>query len=140
MITRLFRSNIRFKLVFSLLSIVFLAGTLSIFIGLNVINNNIIREATDAVRTSLSATNELYQEEIQSRSRIIQHLAHTPEIVRATMVKDRAFLFEKLVQIKREFAFDIVNVVNADGTLLVRANNLEAFGDSMTGYRTIQEV
>jgi two-component system NtrC family sensor kinase len=140
MITNLLRSNIRFKLVFSLLSIVFLAGTLSIFIGLNVINNNIIREATDAVRTSLSATNELYQEEIQNRSRIIQHLAHTPEIVRATTVKDRAFLFEKLVQIKREFTFDIVNVVNADGTLLVRANNLEAFGDTMTGYRTIQEV
>jgi CheY-like chemotaxis protein len=40
MITSLLRSNIRFKLIFSLLSIVFLAGTLSIFIGLNVINNN----------------------------------------------------------------------------------------------------
>jgi two-component system NtrC family sensor kinase len=140
MIKRLLRSNIRFKLVASLLSIVFLAGTLSIFIGLNVINKNIIREATDAVRTSLAATNELYQEEIENRSRIIQYLAKAPEIVRATTGKDRAFLFEKLVQIKQEFTFDMVNVVNADGTILVRANSFEAFGDSMTGYRTIQEV
>ncbi|MCJ7487939.1 MAG: cache domain-containing protein [Candidatus Aminicenantes bacterium] len=140
MIKKLLRSSIRFKLVISLLSIVFLAGTLSIFIGLNVINTNIIREAYDAVRTSLAATNELYQEEIENRSRIIQYLAKTPEIVRATTGKDRAFLFEKLVQIQQEFEFDIVNVVNADGTLLVRANNFEAFGDSMTGYRTIQDV
>jgi two-component system NtrC family sensor kinase len=140
MIKRLLRSNIRFKLVISLLSIVVLAGTLSIFIGLNVINTNIIREAYDAVRTSLAATNELYQEEIENRSRIIRYLAKMPEIVRATTGKDRAFLFEKLVQIKQEFEFDIVNVVNTDGTTLVRANNFEAFGDSMAGYRTIQDV
>ncbi len=45
MIKKLLRSNIRFKLVVSLLSIVFLAGALSIVVGLNVINKNIIREA-----------------------------------------------------------------------------------------------
>jgi two-component system NtrC family sensor kinase len=140
MIKRLLRSNIRFKLVISLLSIVFLAGTLSIIIGLNVINTNVIREATDAVRTSLAATKELYQEEMETRSRIIEYLAKTDEIVRATTGRDRPFLFEKLVQIKREFEFDIVDVVNPDGTILIRANNYEAFGDSMTGYRTIQEV
>jgi two-component system, NtrC family, sensor kinase len=140
MIKKVLRSNIRFKLVVSLLSIVFLAGTLSIVVGLNVINKNIIREAYDAVRTSLAATNELYQEEIENRSRIIQYLARTPEIVRATAGRDRTALFEKLVQIKREFEFDIVNVVNADGMILVRANNDQAFGDSMAGYRTIQDV
>ncbi len=140
MIKRVLRSNIRFKLVVSLLSIVFLAGALSIVVGLDVINKNIIREATDAVRTSLAATKELYQEEIENRSRIVRFLARTPEIVRATAVRDRPSLFEKLVQIKEEFEFDIVNVVGEDGTILVRANDFEAFGDSMAGYRTIQDV
>jgi two-component system, NtrC family, sensor kinase len=140
MIKRLLRSNIRFKLVVSLLSIVFLAGALSIVVGLNVINKNIIREASDAVRTSLAATNELYQEEIENRSRIVRYLAGTPEIVRATAGRDREFLFEKLAQIREEFEFDIVNVVGEDGTILVRANAFEAFGDSMAGYRTIQDV
>ena len=88
----------------------------------------------------LASTSELYREEIDNRSRTIQYMAQTPEIVRAAAAGDRAFLFEKLVQIKREFGFDIVNVVNADGTMLVRANNFEAFGDGMTSYRTIQEV
>ena len=134
------RSNIRFKLVFSLLAIVFLAGILSIIVGLNVINTNLVRDAYATVRANLASASELYQEEIDNRSRLIQYLAKTPEIVRASAAGDRAFLFEKLVQIKREFGFDIVNVVNADGTILVRANNLEAFGDSMNGYRTVQEV
>ncbi len=92
------------------------------------------------MRTSLAATKELYQEEIENRSRIIRFLAETPEIVRATAGRDRRALFEKLVQIKEEFEFDIVNVVSGDGTILVRANNFGAFGDSIAGYRTIQDV
>jgi two-component system, NtrC family, sensor kinase len=140
MIRSLLRSNIRYKLIVSLLSIVALLGGLSLFIGINIINKNVIRGATDAVRTSLAATSELYEEEVQKRSRIIDYLAKTAEIVRAAGDKDRRYLFSKLAQIKSEFAFDIVNVVNPDGTILVRANNFEAFGDSVASYRYIQWV
>lgn len=140
MIKPLARSNIRFKLIFSLLGIVLLSGVLSIIVGLNVINTNVVRDAYATVRANLGSAAELYREEIDNRSKVIQYLAGTPEIVRASAAGDRAFLFEKLVQIKREFAFDIVNVVDRDGTILVRANNFEARGDSMSGYRTIQEV
>jgi two-component system NtrC family sensor kinase len=140
MIKPIFRSNIRFKLVVSLLSIVLLTGTLSTIVGINIINKNVIREAYENVRGSLAATNELYGEEIARRSRTIQYLAKTPEIVRAAATKDRATLYEKLVQIKQEFSFDIVNVVDPEGKVLVRANAYDAFGDSMARYRTIQEV
>jgi two-component system, NtrC family, sensor kinase len=140
MIQPLARSNIRFKLVLALLAIVLLSGVLSIIVGLNVINTNVVRDAYATVRTNLGSASELYREEVDNRSKIIQYLAGTPEIVRASAAGDRAFLFEKLVQIKREFGFDIVNVVDTDGTILVRANAFEAFGDSMSGYRTIQEV
>ncbi|HMA54596.1 MAG TPA: cache domain-containing protein, partial [Acidobacteriota bacterium] len=134
------RSNIRFKLVVSLLAIVFLAGILSIIVGLSTLNTNLVRDAYATVRTNLASTSELYREETEYRSKLIQYMAKTPEIVRAAAAKDRAALFAKLVQIKREFGFDIVDLVNADGTMLVRANNFETFGDSLTGYRTIQEV
>ncbi len=140
MIKSLGRSSIRFKLVVSLLAVVFLAGALSIVVGLSALNTNLVRDAYATVRTNLASTSELYREEIDGRSRTIQYMARTPEIVRATAARDRAFLFDKLVQIQREFGFDIVDVITAEGTMLVRANNFEAFGDSMTGYRTVQEV
>ncbi len=140
MIRPLLRPGIRFKLVVSLLSIVLLTGTLSTIVGINIINKNVIREAYENVRSSLAATNELYEEEIARRSRTVQYLAKTPEIVRAAAAGDRAALFGKLVQIEQEFAFDIVNVVDPEGTVLVRANAYEAYGDSMAHYRTIQEV
>lgn len=140
MIKSVRRSSIRFKLVVSLLGIVFLAGILSILIGLNALNRNLVKDAYATVRTNLASTSELYGEEVDNRSRIVQHLAGTPEIVRAAVAKDRPALFDKLNQIKGDFGFDIVDIVNADGTMLVRANNLDAFGDSMMGYRTIQEV
>ncbi len=140
MIKPVFRSNIRFKLVASLLSIVILTGTLSTIVGINIINKNVIREAYENVRSSLAATNELYEEEIARRSRTIQYFAKTPEIVRAAAAGDRAALYGRLVQIEKEFAFDIVNVVDPEGKVLVRANAFDAYGDSMGHYRTIQEV
>ncbi|HOI45896.1 MAG TPA: cache domain-containing protein, partial [Candidatus Aminicenantes bacterium] len=140
MIKRFRKSNIRFKLIFGLLSIVLIMGALSTSIGINIINNNVIREANDTVRNSLDATELLYQEEITRNSRIIEYLSRTIEIVRATSAGDRSYLFERLVQIKNEFGFDIVNVVNPDGTILVRANNFDAYGDSIAHYRYIQWV
>jgi two-component system NtrC family sensor kinase len=141
MITDVFRrSNIRLKLVVSLLAIVVVMGTLSLIAGISIINKNVIREATESVRNSLGATTELYNEEVQKRSRIVEYLAKTAEIVKATAARDRAFLFAKLAQIKAEFGFDIVNVVNPDGSILVRANNFDAWGDSVANYRYIQWV
>jgi two-component system NtrC family sensor kinase len=140
MSARFFPSNIRFKLVVSLLSIVVVMGSLSLIIGINIINKNLVREATESVRNSLAATTELYDEEVVKRSRIVEYLSKTSEIVRATTGEDRKFLFAKLAQIKTEFAFDIVNVVKADGTILVRANNFDAWGDSVAHYRYIQWV
>ncbi len=140
MIKPIVRSNIRFKLVISLLSVVFLTGALTIIIGLNVINKNVVRAAYESVRTSLAAVDELYREDIARRSRTIQYLAATSEVVRATAAGDRPALHDALGRIERDFGFDIVNVVDARGIVLVRANNPDAFGDSMAHYRTIQEV
>ena len=140
MIASLLRSNIRFKLVVSLLLIVVVMGTLSLIVGIRIINKNVIREATDSVRNSLAATTELYDEEVQKRSRIVEYLAKTAEIVKASSERNRPFLFAKLAQIKAEFGFDIVNVVNPDGSILVRANNFDAWGDSVANYRYIQWV
>ncbi len=140
MIRPLRRANIRVKLVVSLVAIVALLGTLSLIIGLNVLNTNVVREGSDTVRNALAATSELYDEEVQKRLQIVEYLAKTAEIVRAAADRDRRYLFDKLAQIKAEFGFDIVNVVNPDGTILVRANNFEAWGDSVASYRYIQWI
>jgi len=137
---RFIPSNIRFKLVVSLLLIVAVLGSLSLVIGVNIINKNIVREATESVRNSLAATVELYDEEVQKRSAIVEYLAKTSEIVQAAIAGDRTYLRDKLTRIKTEFGFDIVNVLRPDGTVLVRANNFDAWGDSVAHYRHIQWV
>jgi two-component system NtrC family sensor kinase len=134
------RRSLRFKLIFGLLTIVFLMGALSVYLGVSSINRNVIREAYDNVKNSLKAINDLYQEEIKNRARIVEYLSRTSEIVNATASGNREYLYEKLLQIKEEFGFDIVNVVRPDGTILVRANNFEAYGDSVAHYKYIQWV
>lgn len=133
-------SSLRFKLIFGFLTIVFLMGALSTYLGISSINRNVIREAYDNVRNSLRAISDLYREEIEKRANIIEYLSRTSEIVGATASENREYLYEKLVQIKEEFQFDIVNVVKPDGTILVRANNYEAYGDSIAHYKYIEWV
>ena len=70
--------------------IVVLLGILSLIIGINIINTNVVREAyATPSATTLAATTELYEEEVQKRSRIVEYLAKTAEIVRATADRDR---------------------------------------------------
>ena len=141
MIKPIFRSNIRFKLVFSLLSIVLLTGILSTIVGINIINKNVIREAYENVRSSLAATNELYEEEIARRSRTVQYLAEDSRDRPGRAPRRTGTPCSKSSSRSRqEFAFDIVNVVDPEGKVLVRGNAFEAWGDSMAHYRTIQEV
>jgi len=85
---------LRFKLITGLLTIVFLMGALSIFIGINSINRNVIREAYDNLRNSLKAINDLYQEEINTRSKIVEYLSRTSEIVNATAAGNREYLLK----------------------------------------------
>ena len=140
MIKFLNRTDIRLKLIVGLLSIVLLTGALSILVGVRIIDRNVIREAQDSVESSLAATEFLYREEIAKRSRIVNYLSKTSEIVQAVARGDREFLFTKLEQIKKEFEFDIVNLVDANGRVLVRANNFEEYGDSIAHYSYIKWV
>ncbi len=137
---KIFRPNIRFKMIVALLSIVFLNGILSIIIGINIINKSIIREAYDNVQNSLDAAGYLYNEEILNRSKIIKYLSNSAEIIDATAAYNREYLFRKLVQIKNEFEFDIVNVVDAGGNIMVRANNFSKYGDSVSDYKYVSWV
>jgi two-component system, NtrC family, sensor kinase len=136
----IFRPNIRFRLIVALLSIVFLTGALSIVIGIVIINKSIIREAYDNVQNSLEAAYYLYNEEILRRSKTVQYLSNTTEIINATATRNRQYLYVKLLRIKKEFDFDIVNVVDADGKILVRANNYAKYGDDVSEYQYIQWV
>jgi len=92
---------LRFKLITGLLTIVFLMGALSIFIGINSINRNVIREAYDNLRNSLKAINDLYQEEINTRSKIVEYLSRTSEIVNATAAGNREYLLKNWFRSKK---------------------------------------
>ncbi len=139
-LNEILRTSLRLKLIVGLLTIVMVMGGLSLYIGLNSINRNVIREAYENVNNSLKAIKDMYQDELGQRAVIIQYLSRSSEIVDAAASGNRAYLFEKLAQIKKEFGFDIVNVIKPDGTVLVRGNNIGSFGDSVAYSRYVRWV
>jgi len=57
--------SFKIKLIASFLAVVIITGSVTTLVGVNIIDNGIIREEQDRVRTDLYSAREIYQEELK---------------------------------------------------------------------------
>jgi two-component system NtrC family sensor kinase len=137
---RYFRLNFRARMIISFFTVIMFMGLCSIFIGLKIINDDIIRSAFDNVSNSLETTRQVYRHEIELRERVLSFTADTELFASAVVGQRRAGLHETLLRLKESFGFDIVNLCTPSGTVLVRVNNVSRFGDSLEHDEFVQYV
>ncbi len=123
------RAKISTKLVISLMSVVAISGISSVFLGLNVINNNVVGQAYEEVRSHLNTARYFYNERIQIIYLFINHLSSLDYLQTAILANDRPLLVEKLLKVKKELNIDIMTMTDANGRVIVRANSPGSFGD-----------
>jgi two-component system NtrC family sensor kinase len=136
----LFRFNFRAKMILSYLTLVMFMGLCSIIVGLYVINQNIVRHAFDVVESSLSATRRIYEEKIHIKHRALNYLAETRDFARSLDSGDRNLIYNKLMEMSRIFNFDILNVCDSNGKILVRSRNFGSYGDDLSGDPFVEYV
>lgn len=124
-----FRAKISTKLVISLMSVVAISGISSVFLGLNVINNNVVGQAYEEVRSHLNTARYFYNERIQIIYLFINHLSSLEYVQNAVLYNDRPLLIEKLLKVKKELNIDIMTITDARGRVIARANNPASVGD-----------
>lgn len=135
-----FKAKISTKLVISLMSVVAISGISSIFISRNVINNNVVGQAYDEVRSHLNTAIYFYNERIQIIYLFINHLSSLGYLQAAILQNNRTLLVEKLREVKKELNIDIMTITDANGRVIARANSSDNFGDDVSRDRFVRYV
>ncbi|HOM86797.1 MAG TPA: cache domain-containing protein [Spirochaetota bacterium] len=134
-----FASQIRFKLFISILSIVLLSGVLSTFIGIRTIQKHVVGQAFDTVLKDLDTADFIYTSRVALKSKMLKHISLLEYIQIAILHNDRAVLRSKCKEIQQELGIDIVNITDAQGKIIVRANN-DSYGDDVSDDNQVSYV
>lgn len=135
-----FKAKISTKLVISLMSVVAISGISSIFISRNVINENVVGQAYEEVRTHLNTARHIYNERIQVIFLFINHLSSLGYLQTAILQNNRPLMVEKLNEVKKELNIDIMTITDSTGRVLARANSYDTYGDDVSGDRFVRYV
>ncbi len=126
-----FRFTLKLKLMMSLLIGVALIGIASMIIGISTINNTIVGQAHETVKNSINTTKFMYNDKIYVKHRLLNYISSSYTFQNSVRDKDKALIYSELMDIKREIHFDILNVVDAEGKIIVRARNFNLSGDDV---------
>jgi len=135
-----FKAKLSTKLVASLMSVVIISGVSSAIISRNVLTKNVVGQAYEEVRSHLNTANYMYNERVMRIDLLIRHLSSLGYLQTAILQNNRPLLSEKLKEVKSELGIDIMNITDASGRIIVRANNFELSGDDMSGDRLVRSV
>ncbi len=125
-------TTIRFKLALNMISVVLVAGVGAIIIGVYVINDTVVHEAYDTVKSSLTAVNFLYTEKIKNKHRVLVYFSKQNSLPIEVLQRNRSVLYKKLNEIRKEFHFDILNITDQYGRVIIRANNFAKYNDDVS--------
>jgi len=134
------RILLRTKLIVSLLSVVFISGLVSTIIGVSLIGNGIIRQAQDKVRTDLNSAREIYNEMMKDVFVVAKFNASRVLLREALVKRDRAYLLKITAQVLKNENIDILDIIDASGTVIVRGQHPGKFGDNQGDNKIIQWV
>jgi two-component system NtrC family sensor kinase len=115
----------------SLLIGVIIIGAASMTIGIRTINNTIIGQAHEKVKNSINTTKFMYHDKIYVKHRLLNYISSSYIFQDSVRNKDKKLIYSELMDIKKEIHFDILNVVDAEGRIIVRARNFNMSGDDV---------
>lgn len=131
--------SLQTKLILSLLTVVLVSGLGALLVGKVVINQNIVSQAYSEVAQKLEMINDVYANRLYVKQRLITSLASYPEFQRNVNAGRRLQIFDA-VQGLKEPSFDILNVTDSQGRVLVRSRNFHEWGDSVADDKYVRAV
>ena len=132
--------TLRAKLVISFIAVIVISGIVSMYVGVRLIGDGIIRQAQDKVRVDLNSAREIYWEELDRIKYIVRLTASRFFIKQSLSLGNEKLMKRELEIIRKREALDILTVTNAQGTVLYRARNPDVFGDNQSENLIIHYV
>lgn len=104
---------------------------LSAIVGIRLIGNTIIAQAQDKVRLDLNTAREIYRKEGECTKKMIRLTSIRFFLIDAILNGDFARIEGELQKIRVNESLDILNFIDAQGYVRVRARNPERSGDKL---------
>lgn len=131
--------SLQTKLILSLLTVVTISGLGALLVGKAVIDKNIIHQAYEEVGKKLEMVEDVYANRLYVKHRLITSLAAYPAFQSTVRDGNRSQIHASLQGLK-EPSFDILNVTDAEGRILVRSRDFRALGDSVADDPYVRAV
>jgi len=112
--------SIKTKLIVSFLSVSFLVGFVSIFIGGRLLHKSVLVEARNRVRLDLNAAREIYRTRINFVKITLNVTAIGSGFLSSVREADQSDLVERLTRMAHHANMDFAGIVSADGRTFCR--------------------
>jgi len=137
---RALRMPIATKLILSFLLIAMLASLIFTIVGMQLISGRIVTEAQETVKRDLNSAREIYAGQLRHINDVVRLTADRYIIITALTSGDVRDAAVELRRIKDKEDLDILNITDASGMVLLRANNWDGAGDSQAGDELVAAV
>jgi two-component system NtrC family sensor kinase len=111
-------SSTRSKLIASFLGVSFLIGTVSLFIGVQLLYQSVLSEATNRVRLDLNAAREIYLSRIKGIRCPLTITSLEPVFRAALKTREISELIPRLETVARHAELDFVGILREEGETL----------------------
>jgi two-component system NtrC family sensor kinase len=133
-------SSIRNKLLLRFLAVIAVSGVVTVWVGVRLIGDEIIRSAQDKVRLDLNSARLVYDEELEEVSEAVRFTAVRFFLKEDLLSRRYDPMRAELDSIRVRESLDVLTITDPEGRVLYRAGNPALSGDSQREDEIIGRV
>ena len=135
-----FRIPIAIKIILSFLLIIALTSLIFTVVGSQIIGNRVVSEVQEKVGRDLNSAREIYLSQLNHLNDIVRLTADRFYIKDALISGDIDKFSEELVRVKVSEKIDLLTITDPSGIVLLRANNIDLYGDNQSHNELVSAV
>lgn len=133
-------SSIQSQLVIYFTIATLVPAGIATVVGMKLIYDQVITRAEMKTLSDLNSAREIYRNKISQIESISRLTATRSLVVKATVMRDRAFLQKDFPKVLKREKLDVLTLVDNHGVVICRGRNPDAFGDTLTDDLFVQRV
>jgi len=132
--------KLRTKLLISFFVVIAVFGSAIAILGYYVIKKDIIERAQEKVKSDLNSAREVYREETDNLKDVVRFTALRFFIKDALSESDTESIQKELENVRTSESLDILTLTDAQGQVIIRAQNPSVYGDNQAHNELVNNV
>jgi len=123
---------LRSKLAIYFLIVVLVSGAIATYVGIRLINDNIIKRAQNQVKHNLASAWMVYNDGLNSIEGVIELTANRFFLRESFVTGEKALVGKELEKVRKRYNLDFLTLTDEKGVVIVRTRNPQKIGDDQS--------